>query len=46
VRKAEIEFDKYHRRQLAEPSQVEKEFDAAVKELKNLPAPNRKGKKS
>jgi hypothetical protein len=43
VKKAELEFEKFHRAQLAEPSQVEKDFDAAVKELKNLPVP--KGKK-
>jgi hypothetical protein len=43
VRKAEMEFEKFHRAQLAEPSQVEKHFDAALKELKKLPAP--KGKK-
>jgi hypothetical protein len=46
VRKAEVEFEKFHRAQLAEPSQVEKDFDAAVKELKKLPAPSRKKKKS
>ena len=46
VRKAESEFAKFHHAQLAEPSQVEKDFDAAVNELKKLPAPNRKKKKS
>jgi hypothetical protein len=46
ARKAELEFEKFHRAQLAEPSQVEKDFDAAVKELKKLPAPNRKKRKS
>jgi hypothetical protein len=46
VKKAELEFEKFHRAQLAEPSQVEKDFDAAVKELKNMPAPSRKKKKS
>jgi hypothetical protein len=46
ARKAELEFEKFHRAQLAEPSQVEKDFDAAVKELKILPAPSRKRKKS
>jgi hypothetical protein len=45
-RKAELEFEKYHRAQLAEPSQVEKDFEAAVKELKKLPASSRKKKKS
>jgi hypothetical protein len=46
ARKAETEFEKFHRAQLAEPSQVEKDFDAVVKELKKLPAPSRKKKKS
>lgn len=46
TRKAELEFDRFHRAQLAAPSQVEKDFDAAVKELKKLPAPERKRKKS
>ncbi len=45
VRKAELEFEKFHRSQSAEPSQVEKDFEEAVKELKNLPAPSRKKKK-
>jgi hypothetical protein len=43
ARKAELEFEKFHRAQLAGPSQVEKDFEAAVKELKKLPTP--KGKK-
>jgi hypothetical protein len=43
ARKAELEFEKFHRAQLAGPSQVEKDFEAAVKELKKLPAS--KGKK-
>ena len=41
VRKAESEFETFHRAQLAEPSQVEKDFDAAIKSLgkrKNPPA--------
>ena len=46
TRKAELEFERFHRAQLAAPSQVEKDFDAAVKELKKLPAPKRKRKKS
>ena len=45
ARKAELEFENFHRAQLAEPSQVEKDFEAAVKELKKLPAPSRKKKK-
>ncbi|MBI5884249.1 MAG: hypothetical protein HZB91_14230 [Elusimicrobia bacterium] len=31
AQKAELEFEKFHRAQLAEPSQVEKDFDAVVK---------------
>ena len=46
VRKAESEFAKFHHTQLAEPSQVEKDFDAAVKDLQKLPPPKRKKKKS
>ena len=43
--KAELEFEKFHRPQLSLPSQVEKDFDAAVKDLKNLPAAGRRKKK-
>ncbi|MCL4179353.1 MAG: virulence RhuM family protein [Verrucomicrobia bacterium] len=46
VQKAELEFEKYHRAELAAPSQVEKDFEAAVKELKKLPTPGRNKKKS
>ncbi len=46
ARKAELEFERFHQTQLAEPSQVEKDFEAAVKELKNVSAPSRKKKKS
>jgi len=45
VQKAELEFEKFHRSQLSLPSQVEQDFDAAVKELKKLPGPARKKKK-
>ncbi|HEY5344810.1 MAG TPA: virulence RhuM family protein [Verrucomicrobiae bacterium] len=45
AQKAELEFEKFHRAQLAEPSPVEKDFDAAVKELKNVPSANRKKKR-
>lgn len=45
VQKAELEFEKYHLAQLAEPSQVEKDFEATVKKLYKLPAPIRKKKK-
>ena len=41
ARKVELEFEKFHRAQLAQPSQVEKDFDAAVKELKTLPRPKK-----
>lgn len=44
VQKAELEFEKSHQAQLAGPSEVEKDFEAAVKELKKLPAPSRKKK--
>ena len=43
--KAELEFEKFHRPQLALPSQVEQDFDAVVKELKKLPGPARKKRK-
>jgi hypothetical protein len=45
LQKAELEFEKFHHQQLALPSQVEKDFEAAVKELKKLPVPGRKKKK-
>lgn len=45
VRKAEQEYDKYHRAELAKPSKVELDFYAAVQELKKLPAPPAKRKK-
>jgi len=45
AQKAELEFEKYHRAELALPSQVEQDFDAAVEELKKLPAPKRSRKK-
>ena len=45
LRKAEQEFEKFHLAELAAPSQVEKDFEAAVKELKELPPPGRKKKK-
>ena len=46
LRKAELEFERFHRRQLAQPSRVERDFDAAVKGLKQPPGkrPTRKGK--
>ncbi|MEI8122215.1 MAG: virulence RhuM family protein [bacterium] len=34
LRKAEVEFEKYHHAQLSEPSPAEKDFEAAVKTLK------------
>ena len=45
ARKAELEFDKFHRAQLAAPSQVEQDFDAVVKKLKRLPSPQRRKRK-
>ena len=45
ARKAELEFEKFHRAELAVPSQVEQDFDAAVEKLKRLPAPKRRKKK-
>jgi hypothetical protein len=45
VQKAELEYERYHRAELAKPSKVELDFDAAVKELKQLPAASRKKKK-
>jgi hypothetical protein len=45
VQKAELEFAKFHYAQLAEPSQVEKDFEAVVKAMKKLPAPKPKKKK-
>lgn len=45
ARKAELEFETFHRAQLAEPSKVEKDFEAVVKELKKLPATKRPRKK-
>src|SRR5258707_1364992 len=46
ARKAELEFEKFHRARIAGPSQVEKDFDEALKELKKLPAPDRRKKKA
>ena len=45
VQKAELEYEKYPHAELAKPSKVELDFDAAVQELKQLPAPARKKKK-
>ncbi|MBI5395365.1 MAG: virulence RhuM family protein [Verrucomicrobia bacterium] len=44
LRKAEIEFDKFHARQLNEPSPVEKDFEEAIKKLP-APKPAKPGKK-
>lgn len=46
AQKAEVEFEKFRQAQLAEPSEVEKDFDAAVEKLKKLPGPKRKRKES
>jgi len=45
LRKAELEFEKFRARQLAEPSQVEKDFDEAVRKLPK-PRKRRKPKKA
>ena len=45
VLKAEAEFERFHHAQLAEPSQVERDFEQAVKHLKHLPAPRAPKKK-
>ena len=42
VQKAELEFEKFHRPQLALPLQAEKDFEAAVKKLKKSPSPGRR----
>ncbi len=44
VTKAEEEFDKFHTQQLAERTEVEKDFDAAVEQIKRL-KPAQPGKK-
>jgi len=43
--KAEGEFEKFQARQLAQPSEVEKQFEAMVKELKQLPPKKSTGRK-
>jgi hypothetical protein len=43
--KAEGEYEKFEVRQLAQPTEVEKEFEAMVKDLKKLPAQKRTAKK-
>ncbi len=42
VKKAELKFEKYRQQQLNAPSQVEKDFEAAVKQL---PKPKTKAKR-
>jgi len=37
-----LEFEKFHRPQLALPLQAEKDFEAAVKKLKKSPSPGRR----
>jgi hypothetical protein len=44
ARKAELEFEKFRRVQLNVFSQVEKDFEAAVQQLKKLPPSGRKKK--
>lgn len=45
LRKAELEFEKFRARQLAESSQVEKDFDEAVRKLPK-PSKPRKPRKA
>ena len=47
IAKAEAEYDVFHRKQLAEPSDVEKQFEAAVEKIKKLKPskPKKKPKK-
>ena len=47
VAKAEAEYEVFHRKQLAEPSNVEKHFEAAVKKLETIKPPKsqKKGRK-
>ena len=45
VAKAEGEFEKFQVRQLVQPTEVEKQFEAMVKGLKKLPAKRPTGKK-
>jgi hypothetical protein len=42
LRKAELEYEKFNRAQLAEPTPVEKHFEDAVKRLKKLTASKKK----
>jgi hypothetical protein len=44
--KAEMEYERYRALVDAQPRLVDADFEAAVKQLKKLPAPNRKKKKS
>ena len=46
VRRAELEFEKFHHAQIQETSQVERDFEAAVKGLKKLSGPSRKKTKT
>ena len=43
--RAEIEYQKFEQKRLAEPTQTEKDFEIAVKKLKKLKAPGRGAKK-
>ncbi len=43
--RAEIEYQKFEQKRLAEPTQAEKDFEIAVKKLKKLKAPGRGAKK-
>ncbi len=45
LRKAHVEFEKFHTRQLEEPTKVEKDFVEAEAELKKIEAIHKKGGK-
>jgi len=45
LQKAEREYEKFRRRELAAPSQVEKDFEQAIKQLPPPPKPKKKGGK-
>lgn len=47
VRKAELEYEKFHKKQIEEPGKVEKHFEEAVKKLKYIkPSPKEKRRKT
>jgi hypothetical protein len=44
IAKAEAEYESFHQKQLAEPSDIEKDFEAAVEKLKKVKSPATKKK--